>query len=89
MIIRLRCHVNIYFCMKLNVIDKTDIHVICPNFLVKYLAVFLNSKSNFEGIFRTKYILQEMTKYISFECTSQLKINSDTKFKLEGPFLKT
>ena len=74
--------------MKLDAIDKTNIRVIWRNFLAK-LAVFLNSKSNFEGIIRTKYILQKMTKDISFEWTCQLQLNSDTKFQLEGPFLKT
>ena len=74
--------------MKLDAIDKTNICVIWRNFLAK-LAVFLNSKSNFEGIIRTKYILQKMTKDISFEWTRQLQLNSDTKFHLEGPFLKT
>ena len=74
--------------MKLDAIDKTNIRVIWRNFLAK-LAVFLNSKSNFEGIICTKYILQKMTKDISFEWTRQLQLNSDTKFQLEGPFLKT
>ena len=74
--------------MKLDAIDKTNIRVIWRYFLAKS-AVFLNSKSNFEGIIRTKYILQKMTKDISFEWTRQLQLNSDTKFQLEGPFLKT